>query len=252
MSSAAIAPRAVSGRTWTLRIARVLFHREMHWPFAIILLAVIAASVFFGRHAVTGASEGATPVPRFPALVLASVIVLACVRIASRFESDAASGWIAPLFTAGATRAGYASSLAGSVLVASALLHAAAICAFAAGTIVFGDTYEMLRLLPRTVGAGTLLLVVIGTWCAVLSLVVRNAISTVLLLVVVLVTPWALVVRYVASGSEVPRWLELLARTMPPITPPVGVSAYAAAIVHLVIAAALLLAIATRTAGRRP
>lgn len=237
------------------RILKALALRETgHGAPLLVLLATASAAA--AGYAAYGPGGGGGPplldrmLRRFDLTVLAGAVILLVLRSAANIEADHRDGWLPAFLAAGGVRWHYgAACLLAAIMIPVAMFLAAAVT-FAATVAGLTSSPELLRVLPRTIGGG---LLVVGSWavCAVaVGLVARRASIVAGVVALIVAAPSMLLMRYVFREEAAPLWVLLIQLLSPLPVPPADALNAARALVYIVFIAGLTMLLSYRYAGR--
>jgi hypothetical protein len=208
--SVAAAGRARAADVSRPRLLPALARREFDVVSG-VLLGLGSLSAAAAAHELYGADAEGTLLPligqllrRFDLTVLGIVALVLVLRCAARIEADHADGWLACYLAAGGSRWAYGSAFALTALMAPAAVFAGAAVTFAISVAILTDSVELLRLLPRTLGAGLLVLGTYSVSTVAVGTILRRASTTAVVIGALVVFPVFLTVRHAISEVHPP------------------------------------------------
>jgi hypothetical protein len=218
--------------------------------------------VIAAAWAATAAAPRETPVMlplswrllrRFDLTLLGVVAVFAAVRTADRIGEDAAAGWLEPYCGSGGSRRGYPVSLTLAIGAPAVLLFAAGSSVFAAAVFAADGTAELVAGMPRLLAAGTLLLLVVIAYVALVGVFLRDPFATLAVAGVFAAAPYAAAAAYIARHGMVrgPWLLRIWVEAALPVWPAGGAGDFVRQFVWLAVLAGAGTAASRQLTGRR-
>jgi hypothetical protein len=187
---------------------------------------------------------------RFDLTVLAVIALVLVLRCAARIEADHADGWMAPYLAAGGSRWAYGSAFALTALTASAAVFAGAAVTFAISVAILTGSFELLRLLPRTLGAGLLVLGTYSVSTVAVGTILRRASATAVVIGALVVLPVFMTVRHALSEVDPPIRAMSLQLLSPLVFAPQDPANIVRAIIYILTGWCLTAFVSHRYAGR--
>lgn len=187
---------------------------------------------------------------RFDYTALAMMAAFVVLRTSSRIEADHADGWLAPWLAAGGSRVRYGIATALSSWLAPAAVFAATAVVFAISVRRLTGSGELVQVLPRTIGAGVLLLATHAVCTTAVGVRLRRSAATVVATAVIVAVPVIVLVRFATAEGAVPLWAVVLPLTSPLLVAPADIYNILRATVYVVVVSALVAGVAHRYAGR--
>lgn len=236
------------------RLLSALITRELGTGFA-LLLVLAALSAAGAAYAVYGADGGGTPLTgrllrRFDHTLLGVLAVFLVFRSAAAIEVDHANGWLAPFFAAGGSRLSYGIVSAGTALFTPLVLFCVGALVFALSVARFSGSADLLHLLPRTIGGGTLVLGSFAVLTVAAGIVIRRASVVAFLVGILVIGPLFLILQYATSDAEPPPWAFQLQLISPLLVPPPDVANIVRGIVYIAVVGMIVALVSHRYAGR--
>jgi hypothetical protein len=235
----------------------MLLHRELRPTIVIELLVSAAVSLAAAHQLARATADAAVPgivltlLRRFDGTMALALALLLTLRIAVRAGDDRRDGWLEPVIAAGAARWRYGIALPAAALLRAAASFVAAAIAFAIGLRVFASSSELLTVLPRTIGAGLLLLASFAACAAPIAFLVRNVGAAVTATFTIALLPIPLLGPYLFNGTPPPSWLLPIPLMSPLRMPPTDPASAVQGVAYIIVGMALAAAAAHRFAGRR-
>ena len=187
---------------------------------------------------------------RFDYTALAMMAAFVVLRTSSRIETDHADGWLAPWLAAGGSRVRYGAASALSSWLAPAAIFAATAVVFAISVTRLSGSGELLRVLPRTIGSGVLLLATYALCTTAIGVLLRRSAATVVATAVIVAFPLIVLVRFATAEGAVPVWAVVLPLVSPMLVAPADTYNVLRATIYVVVMSALVAGVAHRYAGR--
>jgi hypothetical protein len=141
---------------------------------------------------------------RFDLAVLGLMIPFLVLRMADRIEADHRTGWLGPYTAATGSRAAFGAAYALTGMLVPLVVFVMSSVAFALAVTGFAGSAELARLLPRTLGAGLLLLYSYAGITAAVGILVRSPITTFVIILTVTLIPQFVIVRYLMTDAGPP------------------------------------------------
>lgn len=200
------------------RLARVMLLRTLGAAEFLVVLLVTAALAAAAGSAGANPGVAADPVSSrliaiVPTIIFAILVIASPLVLVNLATADRTTGWTAPLFAGGLSAERYMLALTLSV-------GAAASAVFIASSLAFHMLDESLGLSAlNQITTGTLSLLVLCAYAAVLWLFMYDSVQTLLAMVFVWIAPFAVgVYLMVTKGFEhPPLWLKILLLLVPPV-----------------------------------
>jgi hypothetical protein len=242
-------------------LAAALCRRELNLTFALALAATVACAFLAADSAAALRASGAMAplagrlLMRFDLTVLVGAGVLAVLRTAQRVADDHSAGWLDAYRGCGGDARAYGPAVVCAMTASGALLFAAAAIAFAVGVFVHDGVSDLLRGLPLLLPGGVLLLALHASFAAVISLLLRETVASLLAYATLGFGPTLLVTIHLIrapADSQAGMPVRLVALLALPVGVPATAHQAAIAVVQLSIFAVVVAWVAGRLAGRRP
>lgn len=239
------------------RLLSGLMRRELDVMFLVMLplcvLLSVAAVYEMQRAAVSGeALMSDSIVRRFDNTVLFLMVVLLTFRTAARVEADHVSGWLAAVFTAGASRRAYGAALVVAGFITHAAVFAGTAVTFAISAAVLTRDHDLLSALPYTLARGLLLLAAFGACTGATAIGLRRAWPTVLLVTMLAAFPMYLLGRHAVAGVPFPPWLTGISLLSPAVVLVDFPDRIMRCVPFIAVCSALTVLLSHRFAGRQP
>lgn len=239
-----------SGSPVSVRLAVAMLRRDVR-PARLLVLVVAAAGVGAVYAAARRASadfllgELIRRLGPVTSVAAALAVAIAVFGGAARVGGDQRNGWLDPLLTNGGDRHAYALAHIASL---SAVLIALYTIAVLSGGLTTGEwPADPLLLWPSVlvrIAAG-------AAWGAVVALILRSSGDAALVLIVAMLGPLLIALRYLVASLEPPAAVAWSARNSL-LMVILGGSSSTLALIHLFVLSALLVLLAERTVARSP